>query len=69
MRDPRRGHNLALLTGRAFARRKPVSQQTWRIRLSEAGAQALCEQPKAGITFDRTSFAADPRIARLKWQR
>lgn len=69
VRDPLAGHNLALLTARAFARKKPVGQQTWHIRLSEAGAQALCEQPKAGITFDRTAFAADPRIARLRWQR
>ena len=38
-------------------------------RLSEAGAQAICEAPKSGITFDRESFAADPRIARLKWKR
>jgi hypothetical protein len=69
VRDPQGGHDLALLTPRAFARRKPVGQQTWRIRLSEAGAQAVCEQPRAGITFDRTAFAADPRIARLRWQR
>lgn len=69
VRDPGGGHNLALLTARAFARKKPVGQQTWHIRLSDAGAQALCEQPKAGITFDRTTFAADPRIARLHWQR
>ncbi len=69
IRDPGRGMNLALLTCRAFAKPKPVAQQTWRIRLSDAGAQAVCELPKAGLTFDRASFAADPRIAKLRWVR
>lgn len=65
VRDPRRGSNLALLTCRAFAQRKPGRQQTWHIRLSDTGAQAVCESPKAGITFHRESFAADSRIAGL----
>jgi len=69
VRDPNQGHNLALLTPRAFSRPKPIAQQTWRVRLSAAGAQALCEQPKSGITFGRATFAADPRIARLRWPR
>lgn len=69
VRDPRHGISLALLTCRAFTRRKPVSEQTWHIRLSEAGAQALCESPRSGITFGRDAFAADPRIARLRWKR
>ena len=69
VRDPGRGMNLALLVCRAFAKRKPIDHQTWRIRLSEAGAQAICEHPKTRMTFDRTSFAADPRIAQLRWIR
>jgi hypothetical protein len=69
VRDPGRGFNLALLRCRVFTRPRPVSEQTWRIRLSEAGAQALCESPRSGITFDRKAFAADPRIARLRWKR
>lgn len=69
VRDPRRGANLALLTVGAFARPKPVSQQTWHIRLSATGAQAICEAPKAGMTFDRKVFAADPRIAKLRGAR
>jgi RES domain len=63
VRDPGHGMNFALLTP------KPIDQQTWRIRLSDAGAQAICEAPKSGITFDRNSFAADPRIAKLRWVR
>jgi hypothetical protein len=64
VRDPRQGANLALLTCRAFACRRPTDQQTWHIRVSAAGAQAICEAPRSGITFDRNIFAADPRIAR-----
>lgn len=45
VRDPGRGINLVLLSCRAFAKPKPVAQQTWRIRLSDAGAQAVCEHP------------------------
>jgi RES domain len=69
VRDPNHGMNLALLTCRAFARPKPIDLQTWHIRLSAAGAQAICDAPKSGITFDRTSFAADPRIGWLRWVR
>ena len=69
VRDPQGGLNLALLSGRAFAKPRPLSQRTWHIRLSAAGAQAVCEQPRARITFDRTTFAADPRIAALRWER
>jgi hypothetical protein len=63
------GMNIALLSCRAFASQKPIDQQTWHIRLSEAGAHAICEAPKAGITFDRKAFAADPRLAKLRWAR
>jgi hypothetical protein len=68
-RDPAQETNLALLTCRAFASPKLTNQQTWHIRLSDAGAQAICEAPKSGITFDRKSFAVDPRIAKLRWIR
>ena len=61
--------NLALLTGRAFAKSRPTSQRTWHIRLSDAGAQAVCEQPRQRMTFDRKTFAADPRIRALSWER
>jgi hypothetical protein len=69
VRDPLKGINLALLTWRVFANPKPISQQTWHIHLSEAGAQAICEAPRSRITFDQNAFAADPRIARLQWIR
>jgi len=69
VRDPGHGMNLALLTCRALANSKPINQRTWRIRLSDTGAQAICEAPRFGITFDRSTFAADPRIAKLRWVR
>lgn len=69
VRDPRRGFNVALLRVEAFAKPKPISQQTWHIRLSATGAQAVCEAPTAGMTFDRKVFAADPRIAKFRWSR
>ena len=56
-------------TGRVFTRPRPLSEQTWHIRLSDTGAQAICEAPKSGITFGRDAFAADPRIAKLRWKR
>jgi hypothetical protein len=69
VRDPGHGANIALLTCRAFAKRKPIELQSWRIRLSDAGVHAICEAPKSGITFGREAFAIDPRIADLRWTR
>ena len=69
VRDPKHGANLALLTCRVFKNPQPVSLQTWRIRLSATGAQAICESPKSGLAFGRETFAADPRIAALTWDR
>lgn len=69
VRDPKHRANLALLTCRVFRNPQPVSLQTWRIRLSAVGAQAICELPKSGLAFDHATFAADPRIAALNWDR
>lgn len=69
VRDPDEGANLAILMCRAFARPAPVDRQTWRIRLSPSGVQALCEFPRQGLEFPRGAFVADPRIAALNWDR
>ena len=69
VRDPRQGMNVALLTGRVFAKPRPSSRQTWHIRLSDAGAHAVCESPRSRVTYDPQTFAADPRIAKLRWRR
>lgn len=63
VRDPDGGVNMALLTATAFAAPKPVERQTWRIRLSPLGVQALCDHPPRRIGFAREDFRRDPRIA------
>jgi RES domain len=68
-RDPRHKLNAALLTCRAFARAEPSDRQTWRILFGGNGARALCEMPREMIDFDRRAFAADPRIAAMRWER
>jgi hypothetical protein len=69
VRDPAKGSNLAIMMCRAFSQPAPNSRQTWRIRLSASGIQALCEFPRQGLEFPRDTFAADPRIAALNWER
>jgi hypothetical protein len=69
VRDPQQGTNIALLTGRAFAKATPTSLQTWHIHPSAAGAHAVCESPRSRVTYDRQTFAADARIAKLRWDR
>jgi hypothetical protein len=67
-RDPG-GVNVALLTCAAFSVTVPIERQTWRLHLDSGGVRALCEFPERRLAFDRTSFAADPRIADLRWER
>lgn len=69
VRDPARGANLAVLTCRAFDCAQPVDRQTWHIRLSPAGAQALCEHPRASCVFAPDAFAGDPRLEGMVWDR
>jgi len=67
-RDPA-GVNLALFACRAFASREPTDRRTWRLHLNAHGVRAVCEFPDRRLEFDRQAFAADPRIAALRWQR
>lgn len=69
VRDPRRGANLAVLVCRAFAAPQPVERQTWRIRISANGGQAIREHPRLGIEFPTSAFDADPRLANMAWNR
>ncbi|MEW9808068.1 RES family NAD+ phosphorylase [Mesorhizobium sp. ZMM04-5] len=69
VRDPEGRANVALLTCLAFARSRPVDRQTWRIRLSASGVQALCEFPRRRIGFGRADLLGDPRLAGLVWER
>src|SRR5262245_41844668 len=63
------GANIALLTCRAFAARKPGASQTWRLHFNAHGVRAIGDAPNQRIEFDREAFANDPRIARLRWER
>lgn len=69
VRDPKGGTNLAVLSCRAFASSEPLERQTWRIRISEAGAQVVCEHPMLRLEFDRNAFAPDSRLAAMTWKR
>ena len=69
VRDPNNGLNIAILSCRAFTKANPIDHQTWRIHLSSSGVHVVCESPIWGVTFDRQTFAKDPRIAALTWER
>jgi hypothetical protein len=69
VRDPDRGACIVLLTCAAFAARRPSQFETWRIRLSASGVQAISEHPRRRIEYDRQAFGADPRIAATQWER
>jgi hypothetical protein len=69
VRDPKSLANLALLTCSAFSDSQPVNRQTWHIRLSGSGIQAICDFPRMRLAFDRNAFAADPRLKNFNWDR
>jgi len=63
------GQNVALLACAAFASRAPLERQGWRIHVGTMGVRAICTFPEQRLEFDRASFARDPRIATLAWDR
>lgn len=69
VRDPERRANLAVLRCRAFFRRGPIERQSWRLRISAFGVQALCEAPRRRLEFGRRAFDNDPRMAGFVWER
>lgn len=69
VRDPNGCMNVAVLSCAAFSEPRPLSRQTWRIRIGARGAQALCEHPRTGLEFLPELFADDPRIAGCDWVR
>ena len=69
VRDPKHRVNLAVLVCAAFADDAPVDRQSWRIRLAPTGVVAICEFPHKGLEFPPATFAADPRIASMHWDR
>jgi hypothetical protein len=63
------GRNVALLTCRAFGSREPLERQVWRVHVGPHGVRAIGDLPAHRLGFDRDAFAADPRIASLRWER
>ena len=62
VRDPAARANLAVLACTVFAAKKPVSEQTWRLRIAPGAVMALCENPRTALTFPREVFAEDGRV-------
>jgi hypothetical protein len=69
VRDPQHRLNVALLTGRAFARPDVTARQSWRLHFGAQGVRAICEAPRQTLDFGRETFAGDPRIKRMLWER
>lgn len=69
VRCPKKGATLTWLSCSAFDRPEPVSLQTWHLRVTWSGVQALCENPRIRLEFEPTAFAADARIANFSWKR
>ena len=69
VRDPDNGPNLAVLTCAAFQDAAPVERQSWRIRISTSGAQAVRDHPRLGLEFNRNAFDFDPRVEGMVWER
>lgn len=68
-RDPQSRANIVLLSCLAFATKAPGARQTWNIRFSRSGVQALREFPRARCEFPPETFAADPRLTARPWAR
>lgn len=69
VRDPDGGANLALFTCLAFAASQPDEQQTWHVQLNAHGVHCLCETTRARLSFRPDAFAADIRLAGMRWTR
>jgi hypothetical protein len=68
-RDPAGGFNVALLTAKAFASKKPKAFATWRIKVGAHGVSALCDFPLFRVGFGRDAFMADQRLEGFNWLR
>lgn len=69
VRDPSGNANLAVLSCKVFSDPAPVERQSWRIRLSAKGAQAVRDYPRTGLEFAQDAFSEDPRVSGMLWER
>ena len=63
VRDPRGRANLAVLSARAFAEKKPSRLESWKLYIGRNSVTALRDFPARRLEFPRAGFAADPRLA------
>ncbi len=70
-RDPEGGINLAVLRCETFAARKPRARsfRIWKVFFAASGVRAMRERPADAVAYGRESFAGDPRIAAMLWER
>ncbi|MBV8840765.1 MAG: RES family NAD+ phosphorylase [Alphaproteobacteria bacterium] len=61
--------NHALLACRVFTKSHEIARQTWRIHFGSSGVRLFCEMPRQSIDLPTNSFAADPRTAKMRWER
>lgn len=66
VRDPGGGANIALHACTLFTENAPRRFETWRISLSDHGANALCDWPQKRLAFPIQTFADDPRLTRYR---
>jgi len=69
VRDPNRGHNLAILGCNAFTIRQPATRQTWQFLIDKSGVAARREFPSLKLEFDRDVFMDDPRLQSVDWSK
>lgn len=69
VRDPAGGVNLALLACHAFATREPDDMHEWFMRINERGIMLIRGIGDDRLQFTPDTFASDPRIAGMNWQR
>ena len=69
VRDPDGGRNIAILECDVFAKPAPIDRQTWHLRFSSYGVQAICEFPRDSIEYPKENFRKDKRTKKLDWDR
>ena len=69
VRDPSGNANFAVISCNAFSDSVSVERQSWRIRISALGAQAVRDHPRAGLEFSKHAFSEDPKLSVMVWER
>src|SRR5262249_41108861 len=61
--------NPALLPCRVFTRSEEIGRQPWRIHFGASGVRLFCEMPRQSVDLPAATFANDPRVKAMKWER